>query len=193
MSPKGHLLACERGRAGERYILGWENLTLPQILDKLGGRQRGRRAALAHPLRRGICGGGGEHRLGQPDRAGAARSAGCGPNGAKEGVRFADKAKRELGFRSRPGGRRAETRGGMVSGERLRLIVGIRRRRSPANLTGLLRHAVEVARLGWPAGLRAERACCTESRSCWWRMDLARSWLAGCGRSRGACRDRKGS
>ena len=32
---QGHLLACARGRAGERYILGSENLTLEQILAKL--------------------------------------------------------------------------------------------------------------------------------------------------------------
>lgn len=31
----GHLLACERGRTGERYILGGENLTLQQIFAKL--------------------------------------------------------------------------------------------------------------------------------------------------------------
>lgn len=31
----GHLLACERGRSGERYILGSENLTLRQILQQL--------------------------------------------------------------------------------------------------------------------------------------------------------------
>jgi dihydroflavonol-4-reductase len=31
----GHLLAAERGRIGERYILGGENLTLRQILDLL--------------------------------------------------------------------------------------------------------------------------------------------------------------
>lgn len=31
----GHLLACERGRVGERYILGSENLTLRQILHDL--------------------------------------------------------------------------------------------------------------------------------------------------------------
>jgi dihydroflavonol-4-reductase len=31
----GHLLAAERGRAGERYILGGENLTLKQLLDVL--------------------------------------------------------------------------------------------------------------------------------------------------------------
>jgi dihydroflavonol-4-reductase len=31
----GHLLACERGRVGERYILGGENLTLQQIFERL--------------------------------------------------------------------------------------------------------------------------------------------------------------
>jgi len=31
----GHLAAWEKGRSGERYILGGENLTLKQILDKL--------------------------------------------------------------------------------------------------------------------------------------------------------------
>lgn len=31
----GHLLAAERGRPGERYILGCENLTLKQILTRL--------------------------------------------------------------------------------------------------------------------------------------------------------------
>ena len=36
----GHLLAAERGRPGERYILGCENLTLEQILGRL--------AAIAH-------------------------------------------------------------------------------------------------------------------------------------------------
>ena len=32
---EGHWLACERGKAGERYILGGENLTLEQIFGKL--------------------------------------------------------------------------------------------------------------------------------------------------------------
>src|SRR5215469_1221353 len=31
----GHVAALEKGRSGERYILGGENLTLKQILDKL--------------------------------------------------------------------------------------------------------------------------------------------------------------
>lgn len=33
---RGHVAALEKGRSGERYILGSENLTLKQILDKLG-------------------------------------------------------------------------------------------------------------------------------------------------------------
>jgi dihydroflavonol-4-reductase len=40
---EGHVLACERGRPGERYILGSENLTLAQILAKLA-RITGRKA-----------------------------------------------------------------------------------------------------------------------------------------------------
>ena len=32
---QGHILAAERGRAGERYILGCENMTLQQILTRL--------------------------------------------------------------------------------------------------------------------------------------------------------------
>jgi dihydroflavonol-4-reductase len=34
---RGHLLAIEKARPGQRYILGGENLTLKQILDKLSG------------------------------------------------------------------------------------------------------------------------------------------------------------
>jgi dihydroflavonol-4-reductase len=33
---RGHVAALEKGRPGHRYILGGENLTLKQILDKLG-------------------------------------------------------------------------------------------------------------------------------------------------------------
>ena len=36
----GHLLACERGAPGERYILGSENLTLGQILQELASHHR---------------------------------------------------------------------------------------------------------------------------------------------------------
>ena len=40
---EGHWLACQRGRVGERYILGSENLTLAEILRKLA-RITGRKA-----------------------------------------------------------------------------------------------------------------------------------------------------
>jgi dihydroflavonol-4-reductase len=40
---EGHLLAYDRGRVGERYILGCENLTLAQILERLA-RLTGRKA-----------------------------------------------------------------------------------------------------------------------------------------------------
>jgi len=33
---RGHISAMEKGKSGERYILGGQNLTLKQILDKLG-------------------------------------------------------------------------------------------------------------------------------------------------------------
>jgi dihydroflavonol-4-reductase len=33
---RGHITAMEKGKSGQRYILGGENLTLKQILDKLG-------------------------------------------------------------------------------------------------------------------------------------------------------------
>src|SRR5207244_8608659 len=39
----GHLLAAERGRPGERYILGCENLTLAEIVGMLA-RIEGRKA-----------------------------------------------------------------------------------------------------------------------------------------------------
>jgi dihydroflavonol-4-reductase len=37
---RGHIAALEKGRSGERYILGGENLTLKQILDKLAAITR---------------------------------------------------------------------------------------------------------------------------------------------------------
>lgn len=45
----GHLLACEHGRAGRRYILGCQNLTLAQIFDKLGGIAGRRAPAIRMP------------------------------------------------------------------------------------------------------------------------------------------------
>jgi dihydroflavonol-4-reductase len=98
----GHLLALERGRPGERYILGSENLTLSQILAALA-RIAGRKApAVRLPYAVAYC-------------AGAVSTAwaeltGRPPQVPLEGVRMArkkmwvshEKARRELGFEPGP-------------------------------------------------------------------------------------------
>jgi dihydroflavonol-4-reductase len=99
---EGHLLACERGRPGERYILGSENLTLAQILGKLA-KISGRKApAIRLPYAVAYC-------------AGACSTAWAGftgrpPRVPLDGVRMArkkmwvshQKAERELGFHPGP-------------------------------------------------------------------------------------------
>ena len=47
---QGHLAALEKGRSGERYILGGENLTLKQILDKLSAITGLRRPRCVCPM-----------------------------------------------------------------------------------------------------------------------------------------------
>ena len=99
---EGHLLACERGRPGERYILGSENLTLAQILQLLA-KITGRKApTLRLPYAVAYC-------------AGVCSTAWAGVTGVPprvpiDAVRMArkkmwvshEKAGRDLGFRPRP-------------------------------------------------------------------------------------------
>jgi dihydroflavonol-4-reductase len=98
----GHWLACQRGRVGERYILGSENLTLAEILRKLA-RITGRKApTLRLPYAVAWC-------------AGACSTAwaeitGIAPRVPLDAVRMArkkmwvshEKARRELGFEPGP-------------------------------------------------------------------------------------------
>jgi dihydroflavonol-4-reductase len=98
----GHLLACERGRVGERYILGGENLTLQQIFGKLEevtGRPAPKvRIPYAVAYAAGVASTGWASLTGQEPRA------------PLDGVRMArkkmwvrhDKAARELGYSARP-------------------------------------------------------------------------------------------
>ncbi|MBI4875048.1 MAG: NAD-dependent epimerase/dehydratase family protein [Acidobacteria bacterium] len=98
----GHVQAAERGRAGERYILGCENLTLEEILGRLA-RLAGRRApamripyAVAYGF--SLCG------------TAWARWTGGEPRAPLDAVRMArkkmfathEKARRELGFDPQP-------------------------------------------------------------------------------------------
>ena len=101
---EGHLLAAEKGRPGERYILGSENLTLAEILQRIA-KIAGRRApTLRLPYPVAYC-------------AGACSTAWAGITGKPprvplDAVRMArkkmwvshEKARRELGFDPGPAG-----------------------------------------------------------------------------------------
>ncbi|MGD0500449.1 MAG: hopanoid-associated sugar epimerase [Bryobacteraceae bacterium] len=99
---EGHLLACERGRDGQRYILGSENLTLAEIFRRLA-RIAGRKAPvvrLPHAVAwcAAMCSTAWAEVTGKPPRV------------PLEAVRMAkkkmwvthEKARRELGFEPAP-------------------------------------------------------------------------------------------
>jgi dihydroflavonol-4-reductase len=95
----GHLLAAERGRIGERYILGGRNMTLKEILDALAAitGRRAPRVKLPHVV---------ALMAGYADQI-YARLTGRDPQIPVEGVRMSrhkmfvesDKAARELGYK----------------------------------------------------------------------------------------------
>jgi len=99
---EGHLLAFERGRVGERYILGGEDLTLKAILEAVAGITGGRPPRLRLP-----------HTVVLPIAylaEGCARITGREPRATIDGVRMARKrmyfstrkAIETLGYRPRP-------------------------------------------------------------------------------------------
>ncbi len=97
-----HLLACDRGKPGERYILGCENLTLEQILGRLaaisGGSPPHWRIPYAVAYLAGMASTGWANLTGREPRAplDAVKMA------RKKMFVSADKAKRELGFNPGP-------------------------------------------------------------------------------------------
>jgi dihydroflavonol-4-reductase len=99
---EGHLLACERGRAGERYILGCENLTLEQILARLAELSGGKAPRWRIPY--GVA-----YAAGLAS-TGWANLTGHEPRAPLDAVKMArkkmfvsvEKAKRELGFNPGP-------------------------------------------------------------------------------------------
>lgn len=98
----GHLLALERGRAGERYILGCQNLTLREIferLEQISGRKAPRwRIPYSVAYAAGVM------------STAVAGVTGQEPRAPLDGVRMArkkmfvssDRARRELGFQPGP-------------------------------------------------------------------------------------------
>jgi len=98
----GHLLIAEKGKVGERYLLGGENLTLKQVLDTLA-KITGLRAPILkipHGLALGVA----------YANTALSRLVGREPGIPVEGVKIARhmmfvdcaRAKRELGFRAGP-------------------------------------------------------------------------------------------
>ncbi len=57
MFAAGHLLAFERGKAGERYILGGEDMTLREILTQIAGLVGRKPPAHSSAIRRRSTGG----------------------------------------------------------------------------------------------------------------------------------------
>jgi dihydroflavonol-4-reductase len=98
----GHLLACEKGRPGERYILGSENLTLSRILQQLAAITGRKAPTIQLPYfvawTAGVV------------TTGWARITGTPPRAPLEAVRMAkkkmwvshEKAARELGYSPQP-------------------------------------------------------------------------------------------
>ena len=99
---EGHLLACDRGRIGERYILGSENLTLEQILQKLAAITNRKAPTRKIPYAVAVVAG--------AISTGVASLTGKPPRVPMDAVRMAkkkmwvshEKAARELGFSPRP-------------------------------------------------------------------------------------------
>ena len=98
----GHLLAAEKGRPGERYILGSENFTLEQILGRLSALSGKPAPTIKIPYPIAYAAG--------AITTAFAQVTGKPPLAPLEGVKMArkkmfvthDKAARELGFASRP-------------------------------------------------------------------------------------------
>jgi dihydroflavonol-4-reductase len=98
----GHLLAAEKGRIGERYILGGRNMTLKQILDALSAIAGRPAPRVRMPHAVALAAGYADQWL--------SRLAGREPRIPVEGVRMSrhrmfiesDKAGRELGYQAQP-------------------------------------------------------------------------------------------
>jgi dihydroflavonol-4-reductase len=99
---RGHILAADKGKPGERYILGCENLTLQQILQRLARLTHKRAPRVKLPYAAAYAAG--------LFSTGLAQVTGQEPRVPLEGVRMARKrmfvshakAVRELGYAPGP-------------------------------------------------------------------------------------------
>src|SRR5713101_2960997 len=99
----GHVAALQKGKSGERYILGGENLTLKQILDRLGAITGLKSPTVKLPYIFALA-------AGVVDEMLSGRLLGREPRATVETVRMgkkkmwasSDKAERELGWKNIP-------------------------------------------------------------------------------------------
>src|SRR5271166_39563 len=100
---RGHIQALEKGRSGERYILGGENLTLKQILDRLAAITGLKSPTVKLPYAFALA-------AGVVDEMVTGRLLGREPRATIDAVRMgrkmmfvsSEKAERELGWRTVP-------------------------------------------------------------------------------------------
>ena len=116
----GHIAALEKGRSGERYILGGENLTLKQILDKLaaitGLPSPKIRVPYVVALATGVVD---QVVTGYIRESRTARHHRRRAHGPKEDVCVIGQSRARIGMENRPGRCGAAPRRRMVSGERI--------------------------------------------------------------------------
>ena len=116
----GHLLAMEKAQPGERYILGGENLTLKQILDKLGAITGLPSPKMKLPYAVALATGVVDTVVtGKILQARAARHDRRSAHGPQEDVRHQRQGRARVGMESAAGRRSFAARGGVVPGERL--------------------------------------------------------------------------
>src|SRR5271166_4054851 len=100
---RGHVAALEKGKSGERYILGGEDLTLKQILDRLAAITGLKSPTVKLPYVFAFA-------TGVVDEMVTGRLLGCEPRATIDAVRMgrkmmfvsSEKAERELGWRTVP-------------------------------------------------------------------------------------------
>ena len=153
---EGHWQACERGRSGERYILGSENLTLAQILQKLAAITGKKAPTIRLPYAVAYCAGACSTAWAGRHRQAAARAAGSGADGQEENV--GEPRKGEARTRLLAGARRAgaAARGRVVPRARcaMKLLMVAA---DAMEFPGILAHASEVRPRGDRGGLGAVR------------------------------------
>jgi dihydroflavonol-4-reductase len=134
---RGHLLAAERGRIGERYLLGGRNMTFKEVLDALAAISGQPAPRMCLPWRAAVA-------IGYADQL-VARVRGREPRIPLEGVRMARhrmwvncaKAERELGFQP-----------GSVEAALERAVQWYRQKRYVSSGRSVMRPAASTPRLG---------------------------------------------